>query len=123
MQHKIVAVNIDDAQDILDNITEYNNDSIRTVQVNPVDLGLSSAAVINYGYTDCEGCLMQTELPQTYTLATVDDADIINKSIPNFNLEKNYSLDDISKPLLRTNPKLSTNAKLVVNSNGKMYIE
>ena len=123
MQHKIVAVNIDDAQDILDNITEYNNDSIRTVQVNPVDLGLSSAAVINYGYTDCEGCLMQTELPQTYTLATIDDADIINKSIPNFNLEKNYSLDDISKPLLRTNPKLSTNAKLVVNSNGKMYIE
>ena len=123
MQHKIIAVNIEDAQDILNNISEYNNDSIRTVQVNPVDLGLSSAAVINYGYTDCEGCLMQTELPQTYTLATVDDADIINKSIPNFDLEKNYSLDDVSKPLLRTNPKLSTNAKLVVNSGGKMYIE
>jgi len=123
MQHKILAVNIEDAQDILNNISEYNNDSIRTVQVNPVDLGLSSAAVINYGYTDCGGCLMQTELPQTYTLATVDDADIINKSIPNFDLEKNYSLDDVSKPLLRTNPKLSTNAKLVVNSGGKMYIE
>ena len=122
LQHKVMAVNIDDAQDILNSLPEYGS-SIRTVQVNPVDLGFTSGATISYGYTDCAACLTESGTPQTFTLATVEEAEIINTSLPNFDLEKNYNLDDRSKPLLRTNPKLSTNAKLVVNSQGKMYLE
>ena len=122
LQHKVMAVNIDDAQDILNSLPEYGS-SIRTIQVNPVDLGFTSGATISYGYTDCAACLTESETPQTFTLATVGEAEIINTSLPNFDLEKNYNLDDRSKPLLRTNPKLSTNAKLVVNSQGKMYLE
>ena len=131
LQHKVMAVNIDDAQDILNGLINttvsppvpWYSDSIRTVQVNPVDLGFTSGATISYGYTDCAACLTESETPQTFTLATVQEAEIINTSLPNFDLEKNYNLDDRSKPLLRTNPKLSTNAKLVVNSQGKMYLE
>ena len=123
IQHKINAVNIDDAQDILNDITEYSNDVIRTIQVNPVDLGFTSGAEIGYGFSDCAACLQDFTPSNTFTLANVSDAEIINKSIPNFDLEKNYSLDELSKPLLRTNPKVSTNAKLLVNSQGKMYIE
>ena len=123
IQHKITAVNIDDAQDILNSITQYASDSIRTIQVNPVDLGFTSGAEIGFSFFDCASCLQGTAPGATFTLATVSDAEIINKSIPNFDLEKNYNLDDRSKPLLRTNPKLSTNAKLVVNSQGKMYLE
>ena len=123
IQHKVTAVNIDDAQDILNDITEYSNDVIRTIQVNPVDLGFTSGAEIGYGFSDCAACLQDFTPSNTFTLASVSDAEIINKSIPNFDLEKNYSLDELSKPLLRTNPKVSTNAKLLVNSQGKMYIE
>ena len=42
---------------------------------------------------------------------------------PNFDIETNYNLDNVSKPLLRTNPKLSTNIKLVVNSRDILYLE
>ena len=124
LQHKVLAVNIDDAQDILNSLDQYSaTGAIRPVQINAVDLGLTSNATVRYGYADCAACLMDTGSFSSFTLATVDDAEIINTSIPNFDLEKNYELDDVSKPLLRTNPKLSTNAKLVVNSAGEMYLE
>jgi hypothetical protein len=42
---------------------------------------------------------------------------------PNLDTEKNYQLDNVSKPLLRTNPKLSTNVKMVVDSEGRIYLD
>ena len=35
----------------------------------------------------------------------------------------NNQIDDISFGILRTNPKLTTNVKLVVNSNGSLYMD
>ena len=121
--HRLEAVNIDDAVEQISLMTEYQNTDIRPLEINAVDLGLTSGAVINHGYADCNACVTGQTPLGSYTLATVDNAEIVNRSVPNFTLEKNYELDDLSKPLLRTNPKLSTNAKLVVNSNGKMFIE
>jgi hypothetical protein len=121
--HKIFAVNADDAISILNSQQEYQGINVRPVRVSGPDIGLTSGAEINYGYADCNTCILDGNFTNTYTLQTADDADIINRSIPNFDLESNYQLDDLSKPLLRTNPKLSTNAKLVVNSNGNMFIE
>lgn len=121
LQHKIFAVNYDDAVNILIDKPEYGDD-IRVIEINPVELGFTSGAVIEYR-EDCASCLLDTQNFTEFILDGVDNADIINRSIPNFDLEKNYELDNISKPLLRTNPKLSTNAKLVVNSLDDMYIE
>ena len=123
IMHRLEGVNIDDAVEQISLMTEYQGNDIRPLEINAVDLGLTSGAVINYGYQDCNACVTGQTPLGSYTLATVDNADIVNRSVPNFKLEKNYELDDLSKPLLRTNPKLSTNAKLVVNSNGKMFIE
>ena len=123
LQHKVMAVNMEDAISILSILPEYENE-IRVISVNPVDIGFTSGATLTYGYADCSECLLEdTTNTSTFTLATVSDSEIINRSIPNFDLEKNYELDNISKPLLRTNPKLSTNAKLVVNQSGNMFIE
>ena len=121
LQHKIFAVNHNDAATILLDLPEYGND-IRVVEINPVELGFTSGAVIEYR-EDCISCLLDIDNATTFTLDTIEDADVINRSAPNFDLETNYQLDNVSKPLLRTNPKLSTNAKLVVNSLDKMYIE
>ena len=121
--HKIHAINADDAISIIKSKSEYANINVRTVTISGVDLGLTSAAEIKYGYTSCNQCILGFEPQGTYTLQIFDDGEVINRSIPNFDLEKNYELDNVSKPLLRTNPKLSTNAKLVVNSTGKMFIE
>jgi hypothetical protein len=121
LQHKIFAVNYDDAVNILIDKPEYGDD-IRVIEINPVELGFTSGAVIEYR-EDCASCLLDTQNFTEFILDGIDNADIINRSIPNFDLEKNYELDNISKPLLRTNPKLSTNAKLVVNSLDNMYIE
>ena len=40
----------------------------------------------------------------------------------NFNTVNNQ-IDDISFGILRTNPKLTTNVKLVINSNGSIYMD
>ena len=131
--HKVTATNMEDAIDIL-SLLESNLDGNpgngdeqtynRIQSINAVDLGFTSGATV-YKYPDCEDCLLNkpVDSANTFTLAIVDESAVINRSIPNFNLEKNYNLDDLSKPLLRTNPKLSTNVKLVVNSEGRMYLE
>ena len=121
LQHKIFAVNYNDASTIALNLPEYGSD-VRVVEINPVELGFASNAVIEYR-ENCIDCILDTGDANTFTLDSINDADVINRSLPNFNLEKNYELDNLSKPLLRTNPKLSTNAKLVVNSTDAMYIE
>ena len=123
LTHKVWAINTEDASAVLHAFYRNLGREQRTININPVDLGFTSGATIDYGYADCSECLSNEEAPNSFTLDIVDDAEIINRSIPNFDLEKNYELDFLSKPLLRTNPKLSTNAKLVVNLNDEMYIE
>ena len=121
LQHKIFAVNHNDATTILLDLPEYGGD-IRVVEINPVELGFASGAEIEYRET-CVDCILDVDNASIFTMDPINDSDVINRSLPNFDLEKNYELDNLSKPLLRTNPKLSTNAKLVVNSNDNMFIE
>lgn len=42
---------------------------------------------------------------------------------PNFLTEKNYKLDNVAKPLLRTNPKLTTNIKIIADGGDRIYLE
>ena len=124
LKHKVWALDLQDAIDQLrDNVFVYRENNVRPLTVNPQDIGLGSNQVVNYGSTDCSSCILSSESVNSYQFPIIDDAEILNRSIPNFDLETNYKLDNVSKPLLRTNPKLSTNAKLVVNSDDKVFIE
>ncbi len=103
----------------------------KPVSINAIDLGFASQASISYKAISltgtssiCYECSTQTGGGwNTYTFPAIDDAEILNRTIPNFDLEENYILDNVSKPLLRTNPKLSTNAKIVANSTDQIFIE
>jgi hypothetical protein len=150
---KIFATNFEEAQDfIYQKIAEVEYDlrlvmnidrgaelNIRPISINPVDLGLGSEAQVDWFHANddlasnqaCARCNNNTLLENlvypgqggVYTFPVIDEVEIIERHTPNFDLEKNYELDNVSKPLLRTNPKLSTNAKLVANPEGKIFIE
>ena len=135
----ITATNIQDAV----NIMQYEIDqeisasgvgiTAKAVSINAIDLGFGSQAVIKYAIASensvpgddnlCYDCMSQLGSWDTYTFPAMDNAEILNRTIPNFDLEENYVLDNVSKPLLRTNPKLSTNAKLVANSQDDIFLE
>lgn len=130
-KHKIVAENSTDAVNrLINDIEPYGIDGeYRVLEVNGVDLGFSSENTINtYNPLLIEGDLDQCEMcvdstvTGTYDFPVLPDY-VLKSNGPNFDLEKNYNLDDVSKPLLRTNPKLSTNVKLVVNSRDSLYLE
>lgn len=96
--------------------------------VSPVDIGLKSESQIRYydnvNY-DCDSCLGSFLGSGIYTFPEFDDGSNNDSEIakPRFNLEKNYKLHNKSKPLLRTNPRLTGNVKIIVDSSGKLYLE
>ena len=112
--------------------TEANVDA-RPLGINAVDLGFGSQAQIQYKQLDageagdslstCYTCATDLSGYTTYTFPGLNDAEIVNRHIPNFDLDKNYNLDNLSRPLLRTNPRLSTNAKIVANISDQIFIE
>lgn len=137
----IAATNIEDAVAVMQGeIDQLSADNIagsgagdvpvRAVSINAVDLGFGSQAQTSWLQiaaqdqdTICYACATQTGSWTLYNFPTIDNAEILNRTEPNFDLEENYVLDNVSKPLLRTNPKLSTNAKIVANSSDGIFIE
>lgn len=138
----IAATNIEEAVDLMQTeIDIVKNDAggsedmdAKAVSINAVDFGLGSqASVVWRTFTQgeegiiCYSCATGTDGTShnwdTYTFPAMDNAEILDRTAPNFNLEENYVLDNVSKPLLRTNPKLTTNAKLVANSTDQIFIE
>ena len=137
----IAATNIEDAVAVMqgeidqlsvDNITQSGAGDVpvRAVSINAIDLGFGSQAQASWlevssqnQDTICYTCVTQTGSWTLYNFPTIDNAEILNRTEPNFDLEENYVLDRVSKPLLRTNPKLSTNAKIVANSSDGIFIE
>ena len=133
----IVATNIEDAvgqmQIAVDSIGGDLN--ALAVSINAVDLGLGSQAQLTWRNITspddealiCYSC--ETQSPgvnwdwANYTFPAIDNAEVLDRTQPNFDLEVNYTLDNVSKPLLRTNPKLSTNAKIVANSSDEIFLE
>lgn len=116
--NKVLAVNLDDAQNIL--IDDGN--PIAAIQyVAPETIGIFSEASIDV-YLGCSNCIEDIE-PEIYTFPFIADSDNIFVVEPRTDLERNYELDDKSRPLLRTNPKLTTNVKIVYNSEEEIYLE
>ena len=119
---QIRSENIDTAIELL------NNQGLNSRQVPvasaAIEIGLGSESVIDVYNTDFAACIIddKTEIYGTYTFPIVAGYETISAG-PNFNTQKNYKLDNVAKPLLRTNPKLSGNIKIVTSSDGTIYLE
>ena len=119
--HKIYAEDINDAVQTLKNVGyESTYSDVEIAAVNPADIGLASEQTVEM-FTNCYDCTNDNSIG-SYEFPFVEDAQLSQLN-PNFKTETNYKLDNVSKPLLRTNPKLTTNAKLVVSSTYKLYLE
>ena len=120
---KIIAEDIDDAIALL-------KDSGITSQQRPVvsagvEIGLSSEVKVDvYESIASSFCVIgdNSSVTTTYTFPFVEGYETVSAG-PNFKTETNYKLDNVAKPLLRTNPKLSGNVKLVTSSDGSVYME
>lgn len=119
--HKIYAEDINDAVQTLKNVGyESIYSDIEIAAVNAADIGLASEQTVEM-FANCYDCTNDNSIG-SYKFPFVEDAQLSQLN-PNFKTETNYKLDNVSKPLLRTNPKLTTNAKLVVSSTYKLYLE
>lgn len=117
LKHKIIAESIEKAVELIENnSTDY--DSVLESSIS--DLGISDNVILNIYQTCCD-CITNTNAAQ-YEFGEIG-VPVSTGLGPNFNVERNSKLDNIAKPLLRTNPKLTTNVKLVVNSNDNIYLE
>ena len=117
----VEAINLQEANAIVKE--QLVDGDIRVANLNPVDLGFGSNRLINFGYLSCTECLFNEGNPTGYQFPVLQDYEVVNRKEPNFDLETNYKLDNVSKPLLRTNPKLSGNVKLLTDSTGNVYLE
>jgi len=120
---KIIAEDMDTAILLLKNtgITSQQ----RPVVSSGIEIGISSESVVNiYNNTDLSPCIVgdTATITSTYTFPLVSGYDTV-KVGPNFNTQSNYKLDNVTKPLLRTNPKLSGNIKIVTSSDDSVYLE
>ncbi len=124
--YKIVAEDIDDASYLLSNaLTTPLTSQQRLVITSANTLGLASESSVKiYENIDSSKCIIgdDSTLLTTYMFPIISGYDAINAG-PNFNTQTNYKLDNVAKPLLRTNPKLSGNVKIVTSSNGSIYLE
>lgn len=92
--------------------------------VNPSTIGILSEKDIYYYEGGCDDCLNLVNNPGfKFTLSQFDDGTVDQTAEPRFNLEVNYKLHNNSKPLLRTNPRLTGNIKLITDSKGDIYLE
>jgi hypothetical protein len=112
--HRVYSDDIDAAKLLLENY--YPN----VVDVSPSEIGIGSLEVVSL-FPDCGNCAIANS-PLLYTMAEYETPAPIVPG-PNMDIEKNYELDNVSKPLLRTNPKLSTNVKVVVDGLDNIYMD
>lgn len=112
-KHTIKAENFSQVQAEL---KDHYDEIILTSSLN--DLGIKSGEEI-YLFDGTKACKNNNKSDITYTFTI----DIEKETGINTNVKRNDYLTQLSKPLLRTNPKLSTNIKLVTDSNGNIFAE
>jgi len=96
-----------------------------TEYVSAGTIGILSEGVIYYFNSEpyCQNCIDFSNASGSFTFPEFNDGTEIEDVSPRFDLEKNYNLHNVSKPLLRTNPRLTGNVKLVTSSNDEIYLE
>lgn len=117
--HKIIAIDIDEAELLLTQVGGY--DALTIQQKDQSYVGIFSNNTLSLR-SDCDACAYLTPPGGIYGFGVIEGSVTPNLG-PNTDLEKNYNLDNVSKPLFRTNPKLTTNIKLVTNEADQIFLE
>lgn len=95
-----------------------------TEYVSASTIGILSESTVYYFNSEpyCQNCI-EFENTENYEFPEFNDGNQIEDLSPRFGLEENYKLHNVSKPLLRTNPRLTGNVKLIASSNDEIYLE
>jgi hypothetical protein len=117
--HTIVAIDINEAELLLSQTAGYAPSTIQ--QKDQSYIGIFSNNTLSIR-TDCDACAYSSSPSGTYGFGVIEGS-VTPSFGPNTDLEKNYNLDNVSKPLLRTNPKLTTNVKIVANEADQIFLE
>ena len=117
--HKIVALDINEAEILLSQVAGYDPSTIQ--QQDQSYIGIFSNNTLSLR-SSCNACAYLTPPGGIYGFGVIEGS-VTPSFGPNTDLEKNYNLDNVSKPLLRTNPKLTTNIKLVANESDQIFLE
>ena len=117
--NSIRAIDINEAETLLTNIG-YT----LVLQKLQSYLGIYSENTLSLAET-CAECICADGTPteNDYTFGILYNDGFDPTLGPNFNTETNYNLDNVTRPLLRTNPKLTTNVKIVADTTDKIYLE
>ena len=119
--HTLVATNPTSARQLLVQAGyDYNN----ILFAEAYDLGLVGTSTVVWMDKPCYDCInTDPSILPTYDFTVEVEIEDDGISKPRVDLERNYKLENVSRPLLRTNPKLSSNVKLIVDSTDKIYLE
>ena len=120
--HTVVASSPQSARNILvQNGYDFND----ILFVDPYVLGLSGISIATYYNGPCFECINTPYTSSELKTFIFNEQYVIEEKTNSVRLdhEKNYVLDNVSKPLLRTNPKLSSNIKLVIDSSDNLYFD
>jgi len=120
--HTIKATDIDEAALVLaqSGYTAVNKTIVQ--QKTAASVGIYSNNQLK-AFEDCNGCGDPLADSSIYEFGDIEGDEFDPTLGVNFNTDVNYNIDNVSKPLLRTNPKLTTNIKLVADTSDKIYLE
>lgn len=119
--HTVVADSPASARNILSSIG-YDYDSI--IFVEPQVIGLVGISVVRYFENEnCFDCINTT--PTSLSQFSFKEPIVIEDEVFDVrkDIEKNYKLDNLSRPLFRTNPKITSNIKVIIDSSNGLYLE
>lgn len=116
--HRIVAIDINEAQSLLENLLPTGYDPVQQKPANFI--GIFSGNTLNLK-SNCGDCICEP-IGDPYTFGDIESQPPLDLG-PNFSTEKNYNLDNVARPLLRTNPKLTANVKIIADNNDRIFLE
>ena len=115
--HTVVAEDIAEATFLLENTGGYTD--VQQREASSVGVFSNNSVSLR---NSCEDCI-NSNPPSGYFQFPEIEGSIPTDLGPAFDLETNYKLDNVARPLLRTNPKLTTNIKIIADSSDKIYLE
>lgn len=117
--HTIVAEDLAEATSMLELIAGYDASWIQQKPAEYIGIFSNNTVILR---SDCNACNYLTPPSAVYGFPVIEGSTPTEFG-PNFDTETNYQLDNVAKPLLRINPKLTTNVKIVANQYDEIFME